>query len=62
MVFLDLFSFFVDFQVNVNNNVNYVKRQASAMTEVTIDYNSRKRVIKTLRQDLFKLFSFYKNL
>ena len=32
---------------------NSVKKQASAMTEVT---NARKRVIKTLRHDLFKSF------
>ena len=38
---------------------NSVKKQASAVTEVT---NARKRVIKTLRHDLFKSFSFYKNL
>ena len=30
---------------------NYVKKQASAITEFT---NARKRVIKTLRHDLFK--------
>ena len=39
---------------------NYVKKHASAMTDVTNDYNSRKRGIKALRHDLFKSFSFYK--
>ena len=39
---------------------NYVKKHASAMTEVTNDDNSRKRTIKAPRHDLFKSFSFYK--
>ena len=58
-------SFWEKFRLNnsLKQKVQHYERhrkQASAVTEVTNDYNARKRVIQFLRHDLFKSFSFYK--